>query len=385
VSPVSAPRRVSVFAPMGTVDHQTGILNAARSFAAAGWDVDFYTVRNRRYTLPRFESPRVKLHVMPVSFDSEPEPRWVVTLLFAAWVLLMFWRPQRLVFAGGIRGLFAAWLLSWVRRTTLINYQTELYIGDKLDTRAARAFKAMERSAAQRSLVTIEHDPQRARLLAADLGVPMERIVIVPNAPLGPARAQRSSFLQQRLGLPEGTPLLVCPGTLSEAFQSSAVVEVAQHLQGDWRCVLHSAQPRSADEPYIRSLIERDTAGRVVFSLAPIPYAEIDALMASARAGLVLYAADLGENTATVGLASGKLSHFLKIGVPVIVSPLPGLADFVREHGVGEVLEHPAQLPELLARIEADEAAYRARCLACFDTHLAYQSAFARVLDRLPA
>ena len=341
-------------------------------------------MRNKRHALPRFESPNVRLHVMPVAFDAEPEPRWVVTLLFAAWVLVMVWRPQRLVFAGGIRGLFAAWLLSWVRPVTIVNYQTELYIGDKLDTRAKRAFKAMERSAARRSLLSIDHDAQRARLLSADLGVPMERIAVVPNAPLGPAGAMASDFLQLRLGLPADTPLLVCPGTLGEAFQSTAVVEAAQHLQGDWRCVLHSAQPRSTDEPYVRDLMRRNSTGRVVFSLAPIPYADIDRLFASASAGLVLYAADMGENTAAVGLASGKLSHFLKLGVPVIVSPLPGLADFVRGHGVGEVLEQPSQLPELLARIAADQAGYRARCLACFDAHLAYDAAFARVIERLP-
>jgi hypothetical protein len=99
----------------------------------------------------------------------------------------------------------------------------------------------------------------------------------------------------------------------------------------------------------------------------------------------VLYAADQGPNTATVGLASGKLSHFLKLGVPVIVSPLPGLADFVLRHGVGEVLDRPERLPELLDRIAADEAGFRARCLACFDAHLAYESAFRAVLARLPA
>jgi glycosyltransferase involved in cell wall biosynthesis len=369
---------------MGTVDHQTGILNAARGFAQAGYNVDFYTVRNRRYTLPQWDLPNVRMHVMPVAFNSEPEPRWVVTLLFAAWVLAMFWRPQQLVFAGGIRGLFAAWLLSFVRRTTIVNYQTELYIGAKLNTRAARAFKAIERSAAQRSILTIEHDEQRRDLLISDLGVARERVVVVPNSPFGPARDELSTFLHERLGLPGDTPLLVCPGTLGEAFQSRAVVDAAQLLRGDWRCVLHSAQPREPDEPYVRELIARNTAGRVVFSLAPIPYAQIDDLMASARVGLVLYAADLGENTATVGLASGKLSHFLKLGVPVIVSPLPGLADYVESHRVGHALRRPEELPELLERILADEDAYRARCRACFDAHLAYEAAFGQVLAHLP-
>ncbi len=166
-------RRISVYAPMGTLDHQTGILNAVRCFAAAGYRVDVYTVRNRRYTPTQFKEASVRLHWMPVSFDAEPEPRWTVTLLFALWVMaLALFRPPRLVFAGGIRGLFAAWAVSLLRRTNYVNYQTELYIGEKLDTRAARLFKAIERRAAQKALITIEHDAQRCELLAADLGVP---------------------------------------------------------------------------------------------------------------------------------------------------------------------------------------------------------------------
>lgn len=383
-----ASKQVTIYAPMGTLDHQTGILNAVRCFAAAGYAVDVMTVRNRRYTPTRFDDlPNVTLRWMPLAtFDSEPEPRWAATLLFTAWALWRaLYKPPRLVFAGGIRGLFAAWAVSLLRRFPYINYQTELYIGAKLDTKLARLVKAVERRAAQKAILTIEHDPQRRELLLADLGVAPERVVVVPNAPVGPARALESTFLHEHLKLDPATPLLVCPGTLSDNFQSRQVVAAAQGLPEPWRCVLHSAQPRSTEEPYIRELLALNTRGRVVFSLAPIPYSQIDRLMASARAGFVLYASELGQNTATVGLASGKLSHFLKIGVPVIVSPLPGLADFVREHRVGEVMAQPGQLPELLARIAADAGGFRARCLAAFDAHLAYEAAFRGVLQRLPA
>jgi hypothetical protein len=115
--------------------------------------------------------------------------------------------------------------------------------------------------------------------------------------------------------------------------------------------------------------------------LQPLPYEQIDDLIGSAATGLVLYSSQDGQNMAAVGLSSGKLSHFLKLGVPVIVSPLRGLADFVRLHRVGEVLEHPDQLPSLLRRIEADEEGYRARALRCFDEHLSYDAAFGPVLQ----
>ncbi|MGD9832013.1 MAG: glycosyltransferase [Piscinibacter sp.] len=373
-------KRVSVFAPMGTLDHQTGILNAANSFAAAGYEVEVLTVRNRRFEEVRFESPRIRVRAMPIHFDSDREPRALVTLLFLGWVLLAFWRSHPLVFAGGIRGLLAAYGYALFRRCSIVNYQTELYIGAKLDTRGKKLFKALERRAARRSLLTIEHDASRRELLVADLGVDPRRVAIVPNAPRGPAAWRPSDFLHRRLGLEPDTPILLSPGSLSEFFASSLVVEAAQHLAPPWRCVVHSAQPRSRDEPYIRRLLELDKTGRTVFSLDPIPYDQIDALLGSAAVGMALYSSEVGQNTSSVGLASGKLSHFLKLGIPVIVSPLPGLADFVREHGVGDVLESAQQLPELIARIERDAQGYRRRALACFDAHLAYERAFESVL-----
>jgi glycosyltransferase involved in cell wall biosynthesis len=262
----------------------------------------------------------------------------------------------------------------------ILNYQMELYVGDKLDTRAARLFKSLERRAAQRSSLTIEHDVERCDLLVEDLGLERCRVVIVPNAPIGPAHACPSVLLHRRLDLAEETRLLLCPGTMGEAFATETVVRAAQSLPDGWRCVVHSAQPRGTDDPYLQLLRDVDTSGRVTFSLAPVPYERIDELLGSARIGIALYSADSGANYSTVGLASGKLTHFLKLGVPVIVSPLPGLADFVRRNGVGEVLETPDALGEIVARIERDWGRYHENALRCFDAHLSYERAFEPVI-----
>ncbi|MDY0068240.1 MAG: hypothetical protein RBS02_17895, partial [Steroidobacteraceae bacterium] len=171
--------------------------------------------------------------------------------------------------------------------------------------------------------------------------------------------------------------------TIAKEFDTATAVRCAQSLPPAWRCVVHSAQPRAQDDPVVRALKRQDIGQRVDFSLDPVPYSQIDELLGSARIGLVLYSREVGQNTSAVGLASGKLSHFLRLGVPVIVSPLPGLADFVRENGVGQVLEDPAGAGELVAQIEADYIGYRKRALRCFDEHLSYDRAFGQVLSML--
>jgi hypothetical protein len=374
-------KQVSVFAPVGTLDHQTSILNAVRCFAAAGYQVDVYTVHNRQYPRPAFESPAVRVRYLPWTFNAEREPRTLVTLLFTAWILLTFWRIRPVIYAGGVRGLIAAYAYAIFRRVRIVNYQMELYVGDKLEGRGARLFKAVERRAAQRSEVSIEHSAERRAVMAADLGVPVERILIVPNAPIGPARPHESVFLHRRLGLQESTRLLLCPGTITEACRTSDVVRGARSLPAGWACAIHSAGRREESDPYIRQLRELAAGSPVSFSLEPVPYGQIDEVMGSARIGIALYASNIGPNWSTIGLASGKLSHFLRLGVPVIVSRLAGLEDFVLEHGVGEVLTDPDELGELVRRIEADAAGYRSRALRCFDTHLSYDRTFRQVID----
>jgi len=375
-------KRISVFAAVGTLDHQTSLLNAISSFAEAGYRVDVYAVRNRRFSQPEFASPNVRMRYMPWTFDAEREPRMLVTVMFITWILATFWRRHRIIYAGGIRGLFAAYFYSLFRTTRIINYQMELYLGEKLQSRIARGFKALERRAAHRSEFSIEHSDERRDVLAEDLGLPRDKILIVPNAPFGPSQPLQSKFMHRRMELDESTRILLVPGTLGEDYRTSVVVSQSRNLPPGWACVVHSPGWRDENDPYIQELRELGKGSPVRFSLSPVPYSQINEVLGSGRIGVALYTQGSGPNWSTIGLASGKLSHFMKVGIPIIVSPLPGLVEFVHKHGVGEVLESPDQMRELVDRIEADWEGYRARCLRCFDEHLSYGLNFRQVLNR---
>jgi glycosyltransferase involved in cell wall biosynthesis len=375
-------KQIAVFAPLGRLDQQPGIINAANCFAASGYQVDVFTVRNTYYAEATFPHPNIQVRYFPIRYSQPRESRLLVTLAFTIWMLLMSWRGRHsLIFAGGIRGLISSYVYSLFYRAEIINYQTELYIGQKLDTKAAKLFKAIERRAAQRSLITIEHDEQRCKLLCDDLGVSENNVIIVPNAPLGPARKVSSAYLHNQLDLPPQSKILLNPGTLSEAFASSLAVRSSQNLTDNWNCVVHSAKPLTASDPYLQTLIALNQRQKVVFSLDPVPYERIDELLSSATIGLVLYSDQVGENTSSVGLASGKLSHFLKLGIPVIVSNLPGLSDFVLLHRVGLVLDDYGRLPDLVEQIESDLSEYRNRCISCFNDYLAYEKSFEKVIN----
>lgn len=91
-----------------------------------------------------------------------------------------------------------------------------------------------------------------------------------------------------------------------------------------------------------------------------VPYAEVGAVVARARAGLVPKNGR-GDRQDT-GLFPLKLFEILSCGVPVVVTDFPGQADFVREHECGIVVppESPAALAEAVSALMTSPAVARA-------------------------
>jgi glycosyltransferase involved in cell wall biosynthesis len=380
-SSTQKPIRIAVVAPTGLLDLQPSVVNAVRCFLSAGFEVDVFTVRNHRFALPDLGSARIVF--FPVSFNAQREPRLIIAIAFAAWLPWVLRGYYNAIFAAGVRALLAAWVNVWLRPRRIINLQLELYIGPKLDLWWARLFKLIERKAIRSAWLSLIQDEQRASMLCRDAGIPRSKVHILPNSPIGQGAICTSHFLHRKLDIPQEHPLLLAPGTLGPQFCTEELVTAAQGLQDNWICVIHAAQPMAADDPYLAMLARKNGNARVIFSTSPVQYDQVQELMASARIGIALYGAAGGPNTTHVGLASGKLCQFLKVGVPVIVSDYPVLRQFVLKHRVGLPLSSLEELPKLIEAIESDYSGYRQRCISAFDKYLSFESHFEKVIAYL--
>lgn len=379
----TSQRQIAVIAPMGTLDHQPGILNAIACFAEAGYAVEVFALRNNHYPGLACESKRVSVRYLPISFRSRNESHLWATALFALWLPFALRGPYVAVFAGGIRALLATWFVSWFRKLRIINLQLELYIGAKLDGRFARIFKWLERRAVRKCFLSLIHDETRASMFCEDMGISRNRVGILPNSPRGEGEIRRSRFLADRYGIDYKKRLLLSAGSLTPAFLAEEIVGAAQNLPPEWTCVVHSAQPRTDNDPYICHLHAANHQNRVILSLAPVPYEKVGEVLSSADIGLAVYGAVGGLNTTEVGLASGKLCHFLQNGVPVIVSDYPALREFVTRHRVGVPVADLDDILPAIATIMDDYDGYCHRAAETFTRELAFQTHFQRVLDRL--
>ena len=141
-------------------------------------------------------------------------------------------------------------------------------------------------------------------------------------------------------------------GTMLSAVQSS-------HWPADLALVIVGEGPES---PAVLAAAAGDPR---IIALGRLQYHDVPGVVAKASVGLVMISDPNGRSTKS-GVAPLKLYEVLACGVPVVVSELPGMADFIREHCCGIVVSvnDAEALASAVARLTADLAQAKAMGLS---------------------
>jgi hypothetical protein len=268
-------------------------------------------------------------------------------------------------------------------------YSLELLLSSELTTAAEVQLKARERELCQQSAFVIVQDEQRGHLLAEDNGLPPERMVLVPNAPPGPARRQRSRYWHTRLGLAPEARIVVHSGSLGDWTGIEAIIDSATGWPEPWKLVIHTRYEAESSS-YVDDLRRRADPDRVVFSLKPVPRQEYDPLIDGADIGLAFYVATAGSaftqrNVQTIGLSSGKLAYYLRAGLPVIVNRAASIAGELESSGSGVAVRDAHGIAAALELISAEYDRFSGNALTFFSDRLDFLRAFMEVVRRVEA
>jgi hypothetical protein len=225
-------------------------------------------------------------------------------------------------------------------------------------------------------------DVGRGRLLAKENGFDENRIFCVPNGPMGRANQVNPKFLQKRFLLSTNSRLILHAGMISEGLMSMDLALAAASWPNPYHLIFHERLSRSPNEPYLQEILKAGK-DRVLLSLDPVPYDELDSVYASAWVGLAFYNENMGINFTHCAAASGKLAFYLRNGVPVVVCAQLDLKKLMDETGCGIAVSDPSELINAFQRIEEDYEGYSNRARQCFDKHFDFRPAFENALRRL--
>lgn len=391
---MTGPGRIGIVYPYGNLDSVPSLRSAAVLLAQHGYWVDIYTQLDDAHLPPAFDHERISVLPAFERLATMGFGRLMPGPIYRPFQALRRHRAVRYLCIIGVdpAGLVCAKSLArWVR-APLAYYSLELLLSYEVNTDRDQELKAQEIALSREAAFVIIQDDERAELLARDNGLATDRIITVPNAPLGTARREPSDFLRKRFNLSEDTTIVLHAGSIADWACTHQLIESTHDWPDDWVLIFHTRQRVTQDSPLLATILPHLVGTqRVLLSTDPVPHDEYPSLVQSAGIGIAFYCTKEGstytqDNIRYIGLSSGKLAYYLQYGLPVVVSEISSLRRLTATYGCGEVAKDPSLTRASIERILSNYDRYSQGAIACFNREFDFVSRFKRVLkvlDRL--
>jgi hypothetical protein len=215
----------------------------------------------------------------------------------------------------------------------------------------------------------ITHDDWHAKLIGSGFSRKSSvKHMTIPNSTLDSSFLSGNySFLHRRLNLDNKIKIILHSGGFGEWFSSSELAAQSITLPEDFRLVFHCSHDMSESKYYKDYLLAKSSLDRTLFSKDPVSNSDLDDLVSSAFVGVAWYNVNvLGFRAEGMGLAAGKIGHYLKSGVPVIATSLPSL-NYIEEFECGVLIEDLSNLSDAVAKIAMNYEGYSKNAKTCYE------------------
>lgn len=407
-----ARKRVAIIMYEYGLGNSPSLINAAHYLVNKGFSVDFFTCGTFLGNL-QFDDNRIMIHDLPD--ENKPAPtegifakvKWALYYRIKTFSCLLPWNTQLNIEEGNIDksihsfvksikkimgstkyrcfigveplGMMAAYQLCLSTVTPFAYYNMELHIESDRVTPNDFIVKAIEKKNNKFASFTIAQDVERGLLIAKENGIQENSIIPVPVCADGEPFKSKTNYLRDMFGLAPDTRIILYAGFIADWAMCAEIAESAQTWPENWVLIFHTHGYNN--ENYIKK-VRRFENSNVLFSLAPVSYDELPAFLASADIGVALYR-DLGANFTLISSASGKLAHYLKSGLPVVVNSYPGISEVIDQYNCGISVNSPDQLRDAISKIFENYQQMHAGAYRCYEDNYRLSSYFSKVVERI--
>lgn len=239
-------------------------------------------------------------------------------------------------------------------------FSFELLFRDEISNQKYMDLKKMELRRIKRLDYLIIQDDTRLALFLKENKLPSHPHFKIFKIPVAPKKIDMSKVegvdLHKALSIPKETKILVYSGSVGNWAGSDQLLDLLENNWNDkfW-LVIHSRLPLAAENEYtirINKLIEKGYPIRLHAN--PFNnYMDYAAFLKNTDAAIVLYKSEegnmyFGKNIKEIGLASGKFSMYLMLGIPVITSSQTTYRELLKKFSFGGVVEDNSGFSALL-------------------------------------
>jgi len=167
---------------------------------------------------------------------------------------------------------------------------------------------------------------------------------------------EKSDYLREKHGIGPDKKILIQLGEIKWWFNC---IDIARSVAGleDWVLFIHGYYDWEYLEELKRVLRDEQIDNVIVSHDFIASIDELNEMIKSCDVGVAWYS-DYTVNMKTVGTSSGKISAYLKFGLPVITNNYPTLVSAVEDKGCGVCLDDYDGIPFALSRISDNYESY---------------------------
>jgi glycosyltransferase involved in cell wall biosynthesis len=296
-------------------------------------------------------------------------------------------KPDYIYVQGAQQTPFLLWL-SFVKIKSKLIYHTQDYLGPGQHF----FYEACERFFARRSDWVISNEVNRARFMASSYRLsrmPDTIRTALPSwwfIPIRDENYRRELLSMAGIREAQQPRLIVAGGGYAVDRMSPEVLIALSQLPRNYALIFTGMEPKSPRYRACKDQIANLDLRERVIILGHLNYAELLRLYAASDLGILLYP------NSCVGhfyQAPGRLTEYLRCGLPIVTSNFPGLELLTMKYGLGAVADpyQPDKIAEAINQtINVSDnvlEATRHRLIAIAESDLAYERQANHILGKI--
>jgi len=279
----------------------------------------------------------------------------------------VYYKKYDLIIGVDRQGLIEASVLNKITKTPYVYISFEIMFEDETSAR----YKSLEKEASKGVAAWLVQDEERAgQLQRENLLNPSNKILLpLASAGVGVVKVDR---LRDRLGIANTKKVAIAIGSISGWSMTNQILECVADWPEEWVLIVHARYGKTRELLAGELAALADLLDRKIFisNAATEMVDDMGSILAGVSVGLAFYRPEygksyygyyIGKNLEHLGLASGKISTYLRYGIPVIINEVGLYAGETRQFRFGCVVERPEQIKNSLDEISHEEYRHNAR------------------------